>query len=153
MAFGMPGGSMLWLLAIHMIAMLAWGAGLLYLPVLLAGVSVKQAEISEHPRQHDSLARFLFTQITTPAALVAIISGTVYFLLDGNTEPWLIAKLTLVAGLVVCHALTGLLVLRAEREVEGPLTPWPWIQFSFSATVMALIVWLVLAKPSLEHWL
>lgn len=138
---------MLWFLSLHIIALLFWVASLLYLPVLLARVASNHTEITEYPHKHDSVARFVYTHIATPAALIGIVSGTIVFMLNWTLEAWLIAKLTLVTMLVACHTLTGLLVLRAEREKKGPLQPWCGIVLVTMIALVLAIFWLVLAKP------
>ncbi|MFV8834052.1 CopD family protein [Aquisalimonas sp.] len=141
---------MLWVLVLHIVALLFWSAALLYLPALVAAVDTGHAEISESPPDHASLARFVHTHVATPAALVAIMSGTLVFLLDQTVEVWLMAKLTLVTGMVICHAFTGLLILRAERGAVARTGLWAWLLAVTLCLLMAGIVWLVLAKPTLE---
>lgn len=138
---------MLWFLSLHIIALLFWVASLQYLPVLLLKVARNKTEITEYPRKHDSVARFVFTHIATPAALIGIFSGTIVFMLNWTVEAWLIAKLTLVTLLVACHAATGVLVLRAEEEIEGPLQPWCGLLLAVMTVLVIAIFWLVLAKP------
>ena len=138
---------MLWLLVLHITALLFWAAGLLYLPLLLAASGAGHAELIRLPRRHDSVARFVFTHIVTPAALLAIITGTVVFLAGRTVEFWLIAKLSVVTLLVICHVATGLLVLRAENEEAQPLQRGYWMLAGVLCLLMAAIVWIVLAKP------
>ncbi|MCC5808772.1 MAG: CopD family protein [Ectothiorhodospiraceae bacterium] len=140
---------MLWFLVLHMAALLFWAATLLYLPALVAGTASQSTAITERPR-YGSISRFTFTHVATPAALVAIASGTVVFLLNHTVEVWLIAKLTLVTGLVVCHALTGLLVLRSENAPDKPLRRWCVLLGLVMAVLVAAIIWVVLWKPAWE---
>lgn len=145
---------MIWILAVHIMALLVWCASLLFLQSLLAGARPdheshrNESEMPHVVTRHESVARFLFTTVVTPAALLAIVAGTWVFLLTFTANLWLIAKLTLVTALVVCHALTGLMLLRAESGsvVRG----WCWLLITVSVVLMLLIVWLVLAKPDAE---
>jgi protoporphyrinogen IX oxidase len=141
---------MLWILVLHIVALLFWCAALLYLPALIAGMHARRTEIVASPRQHDSVPRFVFTHIATPAALIAIISGTLVFLLGNIVELWLIAKLSLVLALVIGHALTGLLVLRIEDAAGRPVQPWCGLLAAILCVLMLSIIWIVLAKPPLE---
>ncbi len=138
---------MIWFLVLHIVALLFWCAALLYLPLMLLGLRRKQLALTEVDFRSDSLPRFFFTRIVTPSALLAIMAGTVVFLLNQQVEIWLIAKLTLVAGLVVAHALCGVLVLRYEQRPEAPLTLFSYMLFVICLLLMLAIVWLVLAKP------
>ena len=139
---------MVWLLTLHIAALLFWVAALLYLPVLVATTAARQSALVESPRRHDSVARFLFTHAATPAALLAILAGTGVFLLERIVEPWLIVKLTLVAALVIGHVLAGLLVLRLESPGRGAVQPGCTLLGIGLAIVIALTLWTVLAKPA-----
>ena len=139
---------MLWLLVLHIITVLFWAAGLLYLPRLMAAAGAGRAELTERPDQHDSIGRFVFTHIATPAALLAITTGTGVFLVTRTVEFWLVAKLSVVTLLVLAHVATGLLVLRAERAEAGPLWRGYWLLVGVLALLMVTIVWIVLAKPA-----
>lgn len=139
---------MLWFLALHIIALLFWAATILYLPVTIAGSKTRQLEFRDSTHHYDSVARFIFTCIAGPAALLAIVMGTAVFLIDGNSAPWLIAKLSLVTLLVIGQALTGILIMRLEKGRS--VQPWCGIFLVFFVTIMAAIVWLVLAKPAWE---
>lgn len=139
---------MLWILVLHISALLFWCAALLYLPALIAGMHTRQIEISEPYHQYGSIARFVFTDIATPAALLAIISGTVVFLLNQTAEVWLIIKLTLVVGLVIIHTLIGLLLLHTQERSSKPVQGWSWSLSAALCVVIAAILWVVLAKPA-----
>jgi protoporphyrinogen IX oxidase len=141
---------MLWFLVIHIGAVLFWCGGLLYLPALIASARAGRTEIVRIPKRQDSMARFVFTHIATPAALLAIVAGTIVFLLNQATDGWLVAKLTLVVGLTLAHAAVGLLVMRAENDEGKPVLPWCWGLAIAMSVLMVAIVWIVLAKPTLE---
>ena len=153
---------MLWFLVLHIAALLFWGACLLYLPALIAGADQDAAAnddsasdssaISEPSNPFDSIARFVFTRIATPAALLAILAGSLVFLIDHTVTVWLVAKLTLVVGLVFVHTLLGMLILRLEARNGKPLRIWCLMLGLAACVLMAGIIWLVLAKPVLEVW-
>lgn len=141
---------MLGFLVLHIIALLFWAASLLYLPTLISGSHDGQLHLTNPGAKSESLARFLFTRISTPAALVAIIAGTVVFALEHIVAFWLIAKLALVSTLVVCHALTGTLILRTESQRVKHPRRWGALLIAVEVVLMAGILWLVLAKPIWE---
>lgn len=148
---------MLWVLALHISALLLWCAALLYLPLLAIGARVQGLERKMGRHSFSTIERFAFTHLASPVALIAIISGTLLFVFNRTVDGWLIAKLTLVTGLVVCHALAGLLVLRVEAVSGGApddrLLPLLGRGLGLMIVVLiAVIVWLVLAKPT-EDWL
>jgi protoporphyrinogen IX oxidase len=134
-------------LLLHMGALLVWIATVLYLSTLIArpeGIEPPDRGPDGHA---DSLARFVFTRIATPAALLAIIAGSAVFLINRTTDPWLIIKLTLVAGLVICHTLLGLLARRAEAGPVVRLQGKCRVLAGLICVLMVGIIWLVLAKP------
>src|SRR5690625_6874747 len=69
------------------------------------------------------MARFVYTQVASPAALASIVAGSAVFWVDNTVTFWLIAKLTVVTLLVATHAAMGLLVLRMERAQLAGLRP------------------------------
>lgn len=141
---------MLAFLALHIAALLFWIAALVYLPMLIIGRQTRQVELQESSSRYDSIARFVFTQIASPVALVAIISGTAVFLINRTVDPWLIAKLTLVALLVVGHCLMGLLIIRLESDRARSLRLWCTLLLIFYCLIATAVTWLVLAKPAWE---
>jgi putative membrane protein len=97
----------LWIKALHVIGVIAWMAGLLYLPRLFvyhAGAA-PGAEASE---TFKVMERRLMVAIMTPAGVLAFVSGA---LLLFNLGPgawsagWVHAKLAGVLGLAVMHSL------------------------------------------------
>ena len=146
---------MLWLLSLHIAALLCWCAGILCVPVLWheshrfdTGEATEGAVRESH---HDSgitvMPRRVFTWVATPAALLAIASGTALFLVMGTVQGWLLVKLVLVVMLVSAHIGAGLLMLRAERADQLPPRWWSAGLSLLMLVLMALIFSLVLAKP------
>ena len=141
---------MLGFLLLHIAALVTWCASLLYLPALIAGIHTDQIEIDEPRHKYGSVARFLFTHIATPAALIAIISGSVVFLFNRTIEVWLVIKLTLVTGLVIAHGFAGLLLLHTQDPSSKPIRLWCWVLSGFSVVLIVAIIGVVLAKPAAE---
>lgn len=131
----------------HFVALICWCGALLYLPALIAaGTRVNDALFY---RDHAHLTRMIFTLVATPAALLAIGSGTLLFVRDAVFAPWLILKLSAVAGMVLCHALCGVLVLRIERFPERAIGRECLVIGVLITALIAMALWLVLAKPAL----
>lgn len=141
---------MLGFLLLHIAALIVWCASLLYLPALIAGIHTEQIQIVEPRHRYGSVARFLFTYIATPAALITIISGSAVFLFNRTIEVWLIAKLTLVTALVIAHTLAGLLLLHTQDRSTKPIGRWCWILSGSLCVLIVAIIWVVLAKPAVE---
>lgn len=128
-----------WLKLLHIGAVIVWCGALLYLPPAIADARPRRV-----------VPRRLFTVVATPAALVAIASGTAILLLHGPLSAWLLVKLAIVGLLVLGHAACGMLILRAERSegcaaLRGRCTALE----AASLLWLAAIAWLVLRKPLL----
>ena len=133
---------MLWLLLLHIAAVICWCGSLLYLNALITGIFSDREEQS-----HQALTLKVFSRLATPVALVAIASGTGLFLTGGIIDRWLILKLTLVVILVLCHALNGWILIRTEQALDKNLA-LPCAAIGITAAIMIpAIVWIVLTKP------
>ena len=94
-----------WLLALHLIAVISWMAGLLYLPRLFV-YHAKSAPGSELSETFKTMEHRLLTYIMTPAMIVTWIFGISLVFTGGwLTAGWLHAKLALVLALTVMHGL------------------------------------------------
>jgi len=132
-----------WLKLLHITAVIVWCGALLYLPAAIAAAAGRPASAQAAPMP----LRLLFTGLATPAALIAIISGTTIFLLSGPIAPWLIVKLAVVSLLVLGHAACGWLVLRSEKGPGSHLRVACAGIGVLSMTWLGTIAWLVLHKP------
>lgn len=139
------GGVVLWLLLLHISAVLCWCGSLLYLPALIAGTASQQTAIGL--QRHQAVTIMVFSLFATPAALIAIASGTAVFITGRIVEPWLILKLTLVVVLVVCHAVVGWMLLRTLTAPYKTVTLPCVLLGAAVALLIPAIVWIVLTKP------
>jgi putative membrane protein len=99
---------LLYVKAFHIIAIIAWMAGLLYLPRLFVYHATSKVG-SEQSETFKVMERRLLRYITMPAMLAAWALGLIlvfYGAVDWEKAGWLHAKLALV---VVLSAYTGLL--------------------------------------------
>lgn len=136
-----------WLKLFHITAVVVWCGALLYLPAAIAAAASPASRATGLPHARH-LLRNLYIGVVTPAALLAIASGTAIFLLYGPLAPWLILKLATVALLVLGHGCCGLLVLRAERGQDQGLRIACWAVMITTLVWLAGIAWLVLRKPA-----
>ncbi|MBL0419335.1 CopD family protein [Ramlibacter sp. AW1] len=147
-----PGAQVPWLKLLHISAVILWSGSLLYMTAAIATAAGSAAPVAVDPVRHGVL-RAIFTLMATPAALVAIASGTTIFLLQGPVAPWLIAKLAVVGLLVLGHGVCGMLVLRTERQAGAEGTASRGVRVvsgcvaAASVLWLGVIAWLVLAKP------
>lgn len=102
---------MLWIKALHLIAMVSWFAGIFYLPRLF----VYHAACEDEPgrERFKIMERKLYRGITTPSMIATLLFGS--WLVSYNaagylSQGWLQAKLALIAVLVAYHFYCGHLV-------------------------------------------
>ena len=94
-----------WLLALHVIAVISWMAGLLYLPRLFV-YHAKSMPGSEQSETFKTMEHRLLTYIMTPAMIATWIFGISLVFTGGwLTAGWLHAKFALVLVLTVMHGL------------------------------------------------
>lgn len=96
----------LWIKALHIVAVIAWMAGLFYLPRLYV-YHVRSAVGSETDQLFKIMERRLVKAIMRPACVVALLAGAalVYFGQFDAGSPWLSLKLLGVVLLVGFHGL------------------------------------------------
>ncbi len=88
--------------AFHIIAIIAWMAGLLYLPRLFVYHAASKTG-SEQSETFKVMERRLLRYITTPAMLASWVLGLILAfsgVIDWSRDGWFHAKLILVAGAV-----------------------------------------------------
>ncbi|MDF1757922.1 MAG: protoporphyrinogen oxidase HemJ [Legionellaceae bacterium] len=132
----------------HIIAMVAWFAGLFYLPRLFVyhadamdKISIDRFKIMEYR---------LFYAIMTPAAIVTVVLGV--WLISYNTSyylhaGWMHFKILLVILLITYHIICGIIVKRFKTE-NNQLTSKFYRFFNEAPTLLLLgIVLLVVLKP------
>jgi putative membrane protein len=137
----------LWIKAFHLIAVISWMAGMLYLPRLFVyhcaaepgSTQAKTFEVMEHR---------LLAYIMTPAMALTWILG-VALILEGRwmAAPWLHAKLVLVLAMSAMH---GFLSRCARDFAAGRNTrtqKFYRIINEVPTVLMILIVILVVVKP------
>ncbi len=137
-----------WLKLLHIGAVIVWCGALLYLPLAVAAAGGRAQRPVALGEPEDEILRALFIWLATPAALLAIGSGTLIFVWQGTLGAWLLAKLALVALLVLGHASFGLLILRLERSEPGRRAAL--VVGALLLPLLLAIAWLVLAKPGLN---
>jgi uncharacterized membrane protein len=137
-----------WLKFLHIAAVVVWCGALLYLPSIIGAVAATALPGARHEQPRwQQLPRSIFIGIATPAALLAIASGTLIFVSQGLLAPWLMFKLAGVGLLVMGHGTCGYLVLRTERGESGGVPMACHVVLAFMVLCLLGIAWLVLRKP------
>lgn len=135
-----------WLKFIHVATIALWSAGLIALPFLYLQ---RKGLAGEALHKLHAFTRFLYVALVSPAAFVAIGSGTALILMQGTYENWFSAKLLGVSVMTGVHIFSGLMILRLFEP--GRVYPLGRFVLVLSVTVLAIgaILALVLGKPDL----
>jgi putative membrane protein len=136
---------MLWVKALHLVAVVAWLAGIFYLPRIFVHYAEGLAE-HEDVRRLAIMARRLFGFMTVMAAL-AISFGLWLVIGFHDTGRWLMFKLLFVVALLIYHGACRLLLTRLQRGVSLP-RPWMLRVINEAALLIVVpIILLAVVKP------
>ena len=133
--------------ALHIIAVIAWMAGLLYLPRLF----VYHAEAPKGSPQSETfkiMERRLLHGIMNPAMVLVWVFGlTLAWQEEAWHAGWWQAKVTLVIGLTFVHHLFGR--WRKDFEADRNVRPASFYRWwnEVPTLIMIAIVFLVVLKP------
>lgn len=133
--------------ALHIGFLVVWIAGVLALPAMLARHD-RAINPSDFIRIRNA-THYAYVWVITPAAIVAIATGTALIFLRDVFTSWMFAKLICVAGLVALHAWVGHTIV-AVAETEGQHEPaGALLPNLLTVCTVAAILIFVLAKPDL----
>lgn len=142
-----PQGLYLWIKALHVIAVISWMAGMLYLPRLF--VYHADAQIgSEKSETFKVMERRLLRAIINPAMIVTWVLGLwLAWRGFGFSGGWLHGKIALVLLLSGVHGYLSAAVRRfAEDRNDKPARHWRFVN-EVPTLLMIAIVILVIVKP------
>jgi len=137
-------GNYLWLKALHIIFVVSWFAGLIYLPRLF----VNHAMVDDPATQQRlALMEQKLYRFMTPLGILAVLFGFWLWFGFGFSGGWLHAKLTLVTVLIGYHLYCGKLMrdFAAGKNQRSHV----WYRFFNELPVLVLfaVVILVVVKP------
>ena len=135
--------------AFHVIAIIAWMAGLLYLPRLFVYHAMSKVG-SEQSETFKVMERRLLRLITTPAmaaswlfGLILVFSGTI----DWSRDGWFHLKLILVLALSAYHGLLVIWTKEFAMDRNTRSARFYRIANEIPTVLMILIVILVVVRP------
>ena len=136
---------MLWIKSLHLVFVIAWFAGLFYLPRLF--VYHAQSSDAVSLERFKVMERKLYRGIMTPCMVLAIVFGVWLWLGYGFHGGWLRAKLALVAVLIAYHFWLGKLLADFARDANARSHVfYRWIN-ELPLVLLAAIVVLAVVKP------
>ena len=135
--------------ALHIIAVMSWMAGLLYLPRLY----VYHAETSIGDVRAETfkvMERRLLKAIMNPAMIASFIFGIWMLALAPGLlyEPWMHVKILCILAMVACHGKFSKMRRQLENDVtpQSPKTYRIWNEVP--TVLMVIIVFMAVVKPS-----
>jgi len=137
----------LWLKALHVIAVIAWMAGMLYLPRLFV-YHCEAAPGSPQSETFKVMERRLLRVIINPAMIVTWVVG-LWLAWDSGfyRSPWLQAKFVLVLAMSGVHGLLSRCVKDFGADRNQRSQKFYRIINEVPTALMILIVILVIVKP------
>ena len=134
--------------SLHLIAVISWMAGLLYLPRIFVYHSENENEIIT--TVFKTMERKLFYYIMTPAMILSWIFGLVLIHELGFqqlTSLWLQLKLILVLVLTVYHFYLGFLLDQFKMDQNKKSSKFYRYINEIPTLLLILIVFIVIFKP------
>lgn len=107
----------LWIKALHVLAIISWMAGMLYLVRLYVNHAMETEGVVMERLQ--GMERRLLNAITTPAMVVSVLTGLGMIAMNPGLMglAWMQVKLALVVGMLAMH---GLAVSWRKRLIDTP---------------------------------
>jgi len=133
---------------VHLATIAIWSGGLIVLPFLFR----QRLQLAAGPEldQLHRVTRFVYVAMTSPAAVVAIGTGTALIFQQSTFHEWFTLKMTLVGAMVMLHVLAGLIAM----GLFLPNGRFSFRSFVLLTTVYMVvivgIIWVVLAKPDID---
>ena len=136
-----------WVKALHLIAVMAWMAGLLYLPRLYVYHAMVEAE-SVRSQTFKLMERRLLRTIMNPAMVLSWVLGL--WLLHKNPEllvmPWMWIKLTCVLMMTAAHMVFAQMRRQLEQDVVLSEKAYRWWN-EVPTVLMIIIVIMAVVEP------
>ena len=134
-----------WIKAVHIVFVIAWFAGLFYLPRLFVYHASAEDAISRE--RFKVMERKLYRGIMTPAMVITLATGLWLWLGYGISGAWLHAKVALVVLLVAYHFWMRALMVGFARDANRHThVYYRWVNEIPTVILFAVVV-LVVVKP------
>ena len=135
----------LWIKAIHIISVIAWMAGLLYLPRLFVYHSDKEIE-QNTSNTFKVMERKLYRFIMNPSVALVWITGLILFYYSG-IETWLLVKIALVILMTFFHIFLGQRLRDFTADANKYSSRFFRIINEVPTIIMIIVVFLVVLQP------
>ena len=137
---------MLVLKALHIGFVVAWFAGLFYLPRIYVNLAMVPAE-SDAERQRLLLMAGKLFRFMTPLGVLAVVFGLWLWFGYGFGGGWLHVKTLLVVVLIAYHVYCGRLLAQFRRDANQRRHVWYRFFNEVPVLIMFAVIFLVVLKP------
>ena len=135
--------------ALHLISVISWMVGLLYLPRIFV-YHVENFEKKQTTEIFEIMERRLYNYIMRPAMLLSWIFGVILIHLNGFdvlTNLWMQIKLTLVIILSVYNEYLGRCLIHLKNSTNTKTSKFYRYLNEVPTVLLILIVFVVIIKP------
>jgi putative membrane protein len=140
-----------WLKAVHIMSVIAWMAGLFYLPRLYVYHAERAAAGSELSETFKVMELKLFRLIMNPAMISSWVFGLLMIWANGLSwlaaSPWMHAKLVLIAAMTWFHHWLGVRRKEFDRDANTRGGRHYRLMNEVPTLLMVAIVILAIVKP------
>lgn len=138
------------ILAIHVMAIISWMAGILYLYRLLIYASEQGRDNKQIFSLLSTMSRRLYRYITVPAMIISWLAGLTMVSIQPTLgyQKWFLVKFICVLLLTFSTIYAGKLVKRySETDLVMPTSKRLRVMNEFPTLLMIIIVVMVIIKP------
>ena len=135
--------------SLHLIAVISWMAGLLYLPRIFV-YHVENSEKKETTKIFEVMEKRLYFYIMRPAMILSWLFGIILIYingLDALSQLWLHIKLGLVVLLTIYHEYLGMCLKSLRLNTNTKTSKFFRIVNEVPTIILIFIIFIVVFKP------
>ena len=135
--------------SLHLISVISWMAGLLYLPRIFV-YHVENFEKKETIKIFETMERKLYNYIMRPAMILSWLFGVILIYLNGLeslASLWLQIKLILVLILTIYHEYLGICLRSLKLKTNTKTSKFFRIINEVPTILLIFIIFIVIFKP------
>ena len=135
--------------SLHLIAVISWMAGLLYLPRIFV-YHVENSERKETTEIFEIMEKRLYFYIMRPAMILSWLFGIILIYINGIdifSQLWMHIKLGLVVLLTIYHEYLGICLRSLKLKTNTKTSKFFRIINEVPTIILILIIFIVIFKP------
>ena len=135
--------------SLHLIAVISWMAGLLYLPRIFV-YHVENSEKKEATKIFEVMEKRLYFYIMRPAMILSWFFGIILIYINGLdvfSQLWMHIKLSLVVLLTIYHEYLGMCLKSLRLNTNTKTSKFFRIVNEVPTIILIFIIFIVIFKP------